>query len=138
MSPGRGTWRTPTCLVSCRLGSEPRWFEKARDVDGPQVRPMGTSCMMERQDLRSSSRDRDGGAKGSACTCARAVRSDERDGGAMAAEFELTDEMRAVIGVESKPWPVEVTTTSIRAFARGVGYTDLRYYDVGEAQAAGH
>lgn len=47
----------------------------------------------------------------------------------MATEFELTDEMTAVIGVESDPWPVEVTTTSIRAFARGVGYTDMRYYD---------
>lgn len=56
----------------------------------------------------------------------------------MAAEFELTDEMRAVIGVESAPWPVEVTTTSIRAFARGVGYSDLRYYDEAEAHAAGH
>lgn len=47
----------------------------------------------------------------------------------MAAEFELTDEMRAVIGVESDPWPVEITSTSIRAFARGVGYDDLRYYE---------
>ncbi len=56
----------------------------------------------------------------------------------MAAEFELTDEMRSVIGVESAPWPVEVTTTSIRAFARGVGYTDLRYYDESEAHRAGH
>jgi hypothetical protein len=49
----------------------------------------------------------------------------------MAAEFELTDEMRAVVGVESDPWPVEITTTSIRAFARGVGYTDRRYYAAG-------
>ncbi len=56
----------------------------------------------------------------------------------MAAEFELTDEMRSVVGVESEPWPVEVTTTSIRAFARGVGYTDLRYYDEGAAKAAGN
>ena len=56
----------------------------------------------------------------------------------MAAEFELTDEMRAVIGVESDPWPIEVTTTSIRAFARGVGYDDPRYYDEDEARAAGH
>jgi hypothetical protein len=56
----------------------------------------------------------------------------------MAAEFEVTDEMRAVIGVESEPWPVELTTTSIRAFARGVGYTDGRYYDEDEARAAGH
>ena len=47
----------------------------------------------------------------------------------MADEFELTDEMRSVIGVESEPWPVEVTTTSVRAFARGVGYTDMRYFD---------
>ena len=50
----------------------------------------------------------------------------------MAAEFELTDEMRAVVGVESDPWPVEITTTSIRAFARGVGYTDARYYEAGD------
>lgn len=56
----------------------------------------------------------------------------------MAAEFELTDEMRAVIGVESEPWPVEVTTTSIRAFARGVGYTDPRYFDESAAKAAGN
>lgn len=56
----------------------------------------------------------------------------------MATGFELTDEMRAVIGVESEPWPVEVTTTSIRAFARGVGYTDRRYYDEDAATAAGH
>jgi N-terminal half of MaoC dehydratase len=56
----------------------------------------------------------------------------------MADEFELTDEMRAVVGVESEPWPVELTTTSIRAFARGVGYTDKRYYDESAAKAAGH
>ena len=47
----------------------------------------------------------------------------------MAEEFELTDEMRAAVGVESEPWPVEITSTSIRAFARGVGYTDRRYYE---------
>ena len=56
----------------------------------------------------------------------------------MATDFVLTDEMRAVIGVESDPWPIEVTTTGIRAFARGVGYTDMRYYDTDEALAAGH
>jgi N-terminal half of MaoC dehydratase len=55
----------------------------------------------------------------------------------MAAEFELTDEMRAVVGVASEPWPVEFTTTSIRAFARGVGYTDPRYFDDDVARAAG-
>jgi hypothetical protein len=56
----------------------------------------------------------------------------------VAAEFELTDEMRAVIGVESDPWPVEITTTSIRAFARGVGYTDPKYYDSAAAKAEGY
>jgi hypothetical protein len=50
----------------------------------------------------------------------------------MADQFELTEEMRAVVGVESEPWPVELTTTSIRAFARGVGYTDARYYEAGD------
>jgi len=56
----------------------------------------------------------------------------------MAAEFELTDEMRAAVGVESEPWPVEITSTSVRAFARGVGYTDPKYYDDGAAAAAGY
>lgn len=52
--------------------------------------------------------------------------------------FELTDEMRAVIGVEGAPWPVEFTSTGIRGFARGVGYTDPVYYDVEAAKAAGY
>ena len=56
----------------------------------------------------------------------------------MAAEFELTDDMRAVIGIESDPWPVEVTTTSVRAYARGVGYEDEVYYDLDVAKAAGY
>lgn len=56
----------------------------------------------------------------------------------MAEEFEITDEMRKVIGVESDPWVYEVTTTSVRAFARGVGYTDPVYFDVDAAQKAGY
>ena len=56
----------------------------------------------------------------------------------MAEGFELTDAMKAVIGKESAPWPYEVTTTSVRAFARGVGYTDPVYYDVAKAKAAGY
>jgi len=56
----------------------------------------------------------------------------------MAENFEITDEMRAAIGVESPPWTYEVTTTSVRAFARGVGYTDPVYFDVEAAQAAGY
>ena len=56
----------------------------------------------------------------------------------MAQEFELTEEMRSHIGEETEPWTYEVTTTSVRAFARGVGYTDLVYYDVEAAKAAGY
>lgn len=56
----------------------------------------------------------------------------------MAKEFELTDEMRAAIGRQSPPWTAEVTTTSVRAFARGVGYTDPVYFDVAAAQRAGY
>jgi acyl dehydratase len=56
----------------------------------------------------------------------------------MAQEFELTEEMRSHIGEETEPWTCEVTTTSVRAFARGVGYTDPVYYDVEAARAAGY
>ncbi len=56
----------------------------------------------------------------------------------MATSFEITDEMRALIGVESEPWSYELTTTSVRAFARGVGYRDPVYFDVAAAQAAGY
>jgi hypothetical protein len=52
--------------------------------------------------------------------------------------FELTEEIRARIGVESEPWVYEVTTTGIRAFARGVGYSDPVYYDIEAARAAGY
>jgi acyl dehydratase len=54
------------------------------------------------------------------------------------ASFEITDEMRAHIGKESPPWTYEVTTTSVRMFARGVGYTDPVYYDVEAARKAGY
>jgi N-terminal half of MaoC dehydratase len=56
----------------------------------------------------------------------------------MADAFELTEEIRAAIGVESEPWPYEVTSTGIRAFARGVGYDDPVYYDADAARAAGY
>ena len=56
----------------------------------------------------------------------------------MAESFEITDEMRALIGVESDPWTYELTSTSVRAFARGVGYTDPVYFDRAAAQAAGY
>jgi hypothetical protein len=56
----------------------------------------------------------------------------------MAEQFELTDDMRAVIGKKSPPWKFEVTTTSVRAFARGVGYKDPVYFDIDAARQAGY
>jgi acyl dehydratase len=56
----------------------------------------------------------------------------------MAENFELTAEMKSIVGKESEPWPYEVTTTSVRAFARGVGYSDPVYYDAEAAKAAGY
>jgi hypothetical protein len=56
----------------------------------------------------------------------------------MAEKFEITDEMRAKVGWESAPWTYEVTTTSVRAFARGVGYTDPVYFDIEAAKKAGY
>jgi N-terminal half of MaoC dehydratase len=53
-------------------------------------------------------------------------------------DFVITTEMQAEIGVESAAWPYEVTTTGIRAFARGVGYEDPVYYDVEAAATAGY
>lgn len=55
----------------------------------------------------------------------------------MAKDFQITDEMRAQVGKESPAWIYEVTTTGIRAFARGVGITDPVYYDLEAAKAAG-
>ncbi len=56
----------------------------------------------------------------------------------MAEQFEITEEMRGKIGWKSTPWTFEVSRTSVRAFARGVGYTDPVYYDVEKAREAGH
>lgn len=56
----------------------------------------------------------------------------------MAEGFEITEAMRSRIGTEGSPWTYEVTSTSVRAFARGVGYTDPVYYDVEAAKAAGY
>jgi acyl dehydratase len=59
-------------------------------------------------------------------------------GKAVAETIEITPEMRAQIEVESDPWPYEVTTTGVRAFARGVGHTDPVYYDADAARAVGY
>ncbi len=54
------------------------------------------------------------------------------------AESVITDEMRAVVGVENPDGTAEVTTTGIRMFARAVGYDDLIFYDEDEAKKQGH
>ena len=53
-------------------------------------------------------------------------------------ESLITDEMRAIIGQESSPITVEVDKTSVRMFARAVGYKDPIYYDEDAARGAGH
>ena len=53
-------------------------------------------------------------------------------------ESLITDEMRAAIGKESEPTTLEIDKTSVRMFARAVGYNDPVYYDEAAAQAAGY
>lgn len=55
-----------------------------------------------------------------------------------ARESLITDEMRAQIGKESEPTTLEIDKTSVRMFARAVGYTDPVYYDEEAAKAAGY
>ena len=50
----------------------------------------------------------------------------------------ITNEMRALLGVEGDPVTFEVTTTGIRMFARAVGYEDPVFYDRQEAQRRGY
>jgi acyl dehydratase len=54
-------------------------------------------------------------------------------------EYEyISDEMLANVGKEGSPTTLEVDKTSIRMFARAVGYTDPVYYDEAAAKAAGY
>ena len=53
-------------------------------------------------------------------------------------ESVVTDEMRALIGVEGPATVSELTTTSVRMFARAVGYTDPVFYDEAEATKQGY
>ena len=55
----------------------------------------------------------------------------------MAEEFDL-EKARQQIGQESEPWPYEVTTTSVRMYARAIGYTDRVFYDEEEAKRRGY
>ncbi|MHB8685256.1 MAG: FAS1-like dehydratase domain-containing protein [Dehalococcoidia bacterium] len=51
--------------------------------------------------------------------------------------FQITDEMRAQIGIDSEPWTYEVTTTSVRMYARGIGSEDPIHYDADFAKQQG-
>jgi hypothetical protein len=55
----------------------------------------------------------------------------------MADAIEITPAMQALVG-EPQTWTYEVTTTGVRGFARGVGYTDPVFYDAAVADAAGY
>jgi len=50
----------------------------------------------------------------------------------------ITEEMRGAIGVESEPWTLEVDRTTVRMFARAVGYTDPVFYDEALARSLGY
>lgn len=55
----------------------------------------------------------------------------------MADDFNL-DEARKQVGQESEAWPYEVTNTSVRMYARAIGYSDRVFYDEGEAKRRGY
>ena len=56
----------------------------------------------------------------------------------MAEKFELTPEMKKIIGVESPPWNFLVEKTGCHAFARAIGYDDMVYYRTEDAQKEGY
>lgn len=55
-----------------------------------------------------------------------------------AKESVITDEMRAVVGVEGPPVTLDVEKTNCRMFARSVGHTDPIFYDEAAAKARGY
>jgi hypothetical protein len=57
---------------------------------------------------------------------------------ATAAAPALPAHLLDCVGRTGWPWRYEITRTSLRAWARGAGYTDAVYYDVATARAAGH
>ncbi len=50
----------------------------------------------------------------------------------------ITPELRALVGVESKPSLVEVERAAVRAWARSTGEANPIYYNLEAARAAGH
>jgi len=55
----------------------------------------------------------------------------------LAEVFEVTDEIKAQYGKDTDPWVYEVTTTSVRMYARGIGSTDPIHFDVDLAKKQG-
>ncbi len=53
-------------------------------------------------------------------------------------ESVVTDDMRAMIGVKGEETIGELTTTSVRMFARAVGYVDPVFYDEDVARERGY
>jgi hypothetical protein len=54
------------------------------------------------------------------------------------AQFVLSDEVRALVGVEGPETTHEVTSTGCRLFARAVGHTDVIFYDRDHARSRGY
>ncbi|MBI2723733.1 MAG: MaoC family dehydratase N-terminal domain-containing protein [Chloroflexi bacterium] len=54
-----------------------------------------------------------------------------------AADSIITEEMRAVVGIEGPPATLEVEKTNCRLFARAVGHKDPIFYDESAARARG-
>ncbi|MDE3096620.1 MAG: MaoC family dehydratase N-terminal domain-containing protein [Chloroflexota bacterium] len=57
---------------------------------------------------------------------------------AQAAPSVITDEMRALVGVDGPPLTLEVEKANCRMFARAVGHTDRIFYDEDAARARGY
>ncbi len=55
-----------------------------------------------------------------------------------AAPSVVSDEMRALLGVEGPETTLEVTSTGCRLFARAVGHTDAAFYDRDVARSRGY
>lgn len=54
------------------------------------------------------------------------------------AESVVTDELKALVGVDGPPQTVEVTSTDCRLFARAVGHRDPIFYDESAARERGY
>jgi hypothetical protein len=53
-------------------------------------------------------------------------------------ESWIEDEWRAKLNVDNPPYTLELDRTSVRMFARAIGYTDKVFYDPEEAKRRGY